>query len=94
MLKFLIILFLVVFVFPSMIFSLWSYLAQKKESKNRKAKSRKPTLTHAQMMALLEPDGIPAHREKAVEAESAPKTVLQTAPHEVQTIVLKREIYY
>lgn len=107
MIKFLVIVFLVVFVIPSMISSLWSYFAQKKEAKNPKNKIRNKPLTHAQMMALLEPDGIPAKHEEAVEAEPAPRIMPQAAPHrveeqaavksephEVQTIVLRREIYY
>ena len=58
MIKFLIIVFLVVFVIPSMIFSLWAYFEQKKEAKNPKGQPRPQNLTHAQMMALLEPDGL------------------------------------
>ena len=99
MIKFLIIVFLVVFVIPSVIFSIWAYFSDQKEAKNRKAPR---PLTHAQMMALLEPDGKPAQRpSQKVERPAEKKQVEQPrpiivkqAPHEVQTITLKREIYY
>lgn len=113
MIKFLIIVFLVVFVIPSMIFSLWSYFEQKKEAKNPKAKSRIPALTHEQMMSLLEPDGLKSlqHKSTAARPETKPaaelaprpeprrteqtqQATVKSAPHEVQTITLKREIYY
>ena len=108
MIKFLVIVFLVVFVIPSMIFSLWSYFDQKKKAKNPKAQPRPQNLTHAQMMALLEPDGLQSlHRQEAeaqpvsepVKPQQAPhrveqQTTVKSAPHEVQTITLKREIYY
>ena len=59
MIKFLIIVFLVVFVIPSVIFSIWAYFSDQKEAKNRKAPR---PLTHAQMMALLEPDETLIHK--------------------------------
>ena len=114
MIKFLFIVFMVVFFIPSMIFSLWSYFEQKKEAKNPKAKPRPHNLTHAQMMALLEPDGLASLQRQAAAAarpvekpaaepvrriaphrvEQAQQTTTKIAPHEVQTITLKREIYY
>ena len=114
MIKFLVIVFLVVFVIPSMIFSLWSYFDQKKKAKNPKAQPRPQNLTHAQMMALLEPDGLASLQRQAEAAarpvakpaaeplpqlaphrvELAQQATTKIAPHEVQTITLKREIYY
>ena len=111
MIKFLVIVFLVVFVIPSMIFSLWSYFDQKKKAKNPRAQPRPQNLTHAQMMALLEPDGLQSLNRKEAESQSVTQPVtepvpqpaphrveeqatVKSAPHEVQTIVLKREIYY
>lgn len=111
MIKFLVIVFLVVFVIPSMIFSLWSYFDQKKKAKNPKAQPRPQNLTHAQMMALLEPDGLQSLNRKEAESQSVTQPVTEPVPkpaphrveeqaevksalHEVQTIVLKREIYY
>ena len=111
MIKFLVIVFLVVFVIPSMIFSLWSYFDQKKKAKNPRAQPRPQNLTHAQMMALLEPDGLQSLNRKDAESQSVTQPVtepvpqpaphrveeqatVKSAPHEVQTIVLKREIYY
>ena len=110
MIKFLIIVFLVVFVIPSMIFSLWAYFDDKKNAKNRK--QPKP-LTHAQMMALIEPDGLKslqhkpaaarpvtkpaaelAPRPKPRRTEQTQQTTVKSKPHEVQTIILKREIFY
>ena len=107
MIKFLIIVFLVVFFIPSMIFSLWSYFAQKKETKNPKTRPHPQNLTHNQMMALLAPDGLQSLNRQEAEAQpvsepvkpqQAPhrveqQTTVKSAPHEVQTIVLKREIY-
>ena len=114
MIKFLFIVFMVVFFIPSMIFSLWSYFEQKKEAKNLKTKPRPHNLTHAQMMALLEPDGLASLQRQAAAAarpvekpaaepvrriashrvEQAQQTTVKSALHEVQTITLKREIYY
>ena len=113
MIKFLIGVFFFLFVIPSMIFSIWAYFEQKKEAKNPKAKSRPHALTHEQMMALLEPDGLNSlQRQSAATrsetkpaAELAPRpeprrteqtqqATVKSAPHEVQTITLKREIYY
>ena len=111
MIKFLVIVFLVVFVIPSMIFSLWSYFDQKKKAKNPRAQPRPQNLTHAQMMALLEPDGLQSLNRKEAESQSVTQPVtepvpkpaphrveeqaeVKSAPHEVQTIVLKSEIYY
>ena len=114
MIKFLIGVFVFLFVIPSMIFSIWAYFEQKKEAKNPKAKPRPHNLTHAQMMALLEPDGLASLQRQAEAAarpvekpaaepvrriaphrvEQAQHTTVKSAPHEVQTITLKREIYY
>ena len=110
MIKFLIGVFFWLFVIPSMIFSLWAYFDDKKNAKNRK--QPKP-LTHAQMMALLEPDGLKslqrqsaaARPETKPAAELAPRpeprrteqtqqATVKSFPHEVQTITLKRELYY
>ena len=101
MLKFLFIVFMVVFFIPSMIFTLWAYFEDKKEAKNRKLPCPH-SLTHAQMMALLQPDRRPAQRPvQKIERPAAKKHVEQAetirikqAPHEIQTITLKREIYY
>ena len=110
MIKFLIGVFFWLFVIPSMIFSLWAYFDDKKNAKNRK---QPRPLTHAQMMALLEPDGLKSlQRQSAATrpetkpaAELAPcpeprrteqtqQATVKSSPHEVQTITLKREIYY
>ena len=53
MIKFLIGVFVFLFVIPSMIFSIGAYFEQKKEAKNPKAKPRPHNLTHAQMMDLI-----------------------------------------
>ena len=113
MIKFLIVVFVFLFVIPSMIFSIWAYFEQKKDAKNSKGQPRPQNLTHAQMMALLEPDGLKslqrqsaaARPETKPAAELAPRpeprrteqtqqVTVKSAPHEVQTITLKREIYY
>lgn len=102
MIKFLIGVFILLFVIPSVIFSIWAHFEEKKAAKNRKPPR---PLTHAQMMALLEPDGIPATAVKEEPAAAQPASrpaeppeeqpvIIQNAPHEVQTIVMKREIYY
>ena len=104
MIKFLIGVFILLFVIPSVIFSIWAHFEEKKAAKNRKPPH---PLTHAQMMALLEPDGIPAtvaaeeEEPAAAQPSSRPAeppeeqpVIIQNAPHEVQTIVMKREIYY
>ena len=110
MIKFLIGVFVFLFVIPSMIFSLWAYFDDKKNAKNRKQPS---PLTHAQMMALLEPDGLKSLQRQSAAArpvtkpaaELAPRpeprrteqtqhTTVKSKPHEVQTITLKREIFY
>lgn len=101
MIKFLIIVFMVVFLIPSMIFSLWSYFEQKKEAKKH---IYTPSLSHYQMKALLKPEVISVDSEES-DSQSSAKTESQSAqccdkkktngaPHEVQTIVLKRELYY
>ncbi len=94
-----------------MIFSLWSYFDQKKKAKNPRAQPRPQNLTYAQMMALLEPDGLQSLNRKEAESQSVTQPVtepvpkpaphrveeqaeVKSAPHEVQTILLKREIYY
>ena len=113
MIKFLIGVFVFLFVIPSMIFSIWAYFEQKKEAKNPKRQPRPQNLTHAQMMSLLEPDGLNSlQRQSAATrsetkpaAELAPRpeprrteqthqATVKSSPHEVQTITLKREIYY
>ncbi len=95
MIKFLIGVFVFLFVIPSMIFSLWAYFDDKKSAKNRK---QPRPLTHAQMMALLQPDGRPVQRIERPAAkkpvEQAETVRIKQAPHEVQTITLRREIYY
>ena len=99
MLKFLIRVFVIFFVLPSVIFSIWAYFDDKKEAKNRK---HPRPLTHAQMMALFESDVEPAQRpvqkaEKPAEKKQVEQPrliIVKQAPHEVQTITLKREIYY
>ena len=113
MIKFLIVVFVFLFVIPSMIFSIWAYFEQKKEAKNPKGQPRPQNLTHAQMMALLEPDGLKslqrqsaaARPETKPAAELAPRpeprrteqthqATVKSSPHEVQTITLRRELYY
>ena len=113
MIKFLIVVFVFLFVIPSMIFSIWAYFEQKKEANNPKGQPRPQNLTHAQMMALLEPDGLNSlqHQQAAARpvtkpaAELAPRpesrrteqtqqATVKSSPHEVQTITLKRELYY
>ena len=113
MIKFLIGVFIFLFVIPSMIFSIWAYFEQKKEAKNPKGQPRPQNLTHAQMMALLEPDGLKSLQHKPAAArpvtkpaaELAPRpeprrteqthqATVKSSPHEVQTITLKREIFY
>ena len=110
MIKFLIGVFVFLFVIPSIIFSLWAYFDDKKSAKNRK---QPRPLTHAQMMALLEPDGLKslqhkpaaarpvtkpaaelAPRPKPRRTEQTQQTTVKSKPHEVQTITLKREIFY
>ena len=110
MIKFLIGVFFWLFVIPSVIFSLWAYFDDKKNAKNRK---QPRPLTHAQMMALLEPDGLKslqhkpaaarpvtkpaaelAPRPKPRRTEQTQQTTVKSKPHEVQTISLKREIFY
>jgi hypothetical protein len=49
------------------------------------------------MMALLEPDGKPVAKKPVKPAEKKSDkqpVIIKQAPHEVQTIILKREIYY
>ena len=110
MIKFLIGVFVFLFVIPFMIFSLWAYFDDKKNAKNRKQPS---PLTHAQMMALLEPDGLKSLQHKSAagmpvtkpatelaprprprRTEQTQQTTVKSKPHEVQTITLKREIFY
>ena len=97
MIKFLFVVFMLTVVFPSVLCMVWYYFSEKKEAKKSKAKKHTP-LTHAQLMALLEPEGKPMQNSVPVKAPEK-KTVEQPiivkqAPHEVQTITLKREIYY
>ena len=60
-----------------------------------KSKENKPSLTHAQMMSLLETNEKPLHKseEKKRYEQAIPVTTKQLT-HEVQSIILKREIYY
>lgn len=99
MIKFLLVAFLIVIIVPSVFGMICSYFHEKKAAKS---KGNKPSLTHAQMMALLEPDETPVHKpvqkmEKTAEKqryEQTKQTTTKQAPHEVQSIILKREIYY
>ena len=97
MIKFLFVVFMIMVVFPSVLCMVWYYFSEKKEAKQSKSKKHKP-LTNAQMMALLEPDGKSVHKSAPVKvAEKKPVVqpiIVKQAPHEVQTITLKREIYY
>ena len=98
MIKFLFVVFMITVVFPSVLGMVWSHFAEKKAAKEAKSNNHKTSLTHAQMMALLEPDGKPVHKSVSVKAsEKKPverPIIVKQAPHEVQTITLKREIYY
>ena len=88
MIKFLFVVFMITVVFPSVFGMVWWHFIEKKAVKETKSKKHSAPLSHAQMMALLEPDGKPV--KKAV----AQPVIVKQAPHEVQTIILKREIYY
>ena len=94
MVKIVFVLFLLFFVLPSV----WSYFYNKKLSKERNLSA---PLTDEEMQALLLPGGKPRPVKK--QNSSAPKkpiqkpvekSVVKQAPHEVQSIILKREIYY
>lgn len=94
MVKIVFVLFLLFFVLPSV----WSYFYNKKLSKNIKPSV---PLTDEQMQALLQPDGKPklvkkqnSSAPKKPVQKSVEKPVVKQAPHEVQSIILKREIYY
>lgn len=99
MIKFLFVVFLIIIIVPSVFGMICSYFHEKKVVKSKR---NKPSLTHAQMMALLEPDEKPVHKpvqkiEKYSEKkryEQSRQTITNQAPHEVQSIILKREIYY
>ena len=99
MIKFLFVVFFIIIVFPSLFGMICSYFHEKKAAKSR---GKKPSLTYAQMMALLEPDETLIHKpvkriEKTAEKkryEQSRQTITNQAPHEVQSIILKREIYY
>lgn len=99
MFKFLFVGVLIIIIVPSLFGMISSYCHEKKTAKS---KEYKPSLTHAQMMALLEPDEKPVHKpvqkiEKSSEKkryEQTRQTITNQAPHEVQSIILKREIYY
>ena len=96
MIKFLFVVFMITVVFPSVLGMVWSHFLEKKTAKEAKAKNPKSSLSHSQMMALLEPDGKPVHKTVKV-AEKKPveqPVIIKQAPHEVQTIILKREFYY
>ena len=96
MIKFLFVVFMITVVFPSILGMVWSHFAEKKAAKEAKSNNHKTSLTHAQMMALLEPDGKPMQKPvKAPENKTIEQPIIvKQAPHEVQTIILKREIYY
>lgn len=97
MIKFLFIVFMITVVFPSVLGMVWSHFLEKKAAKESKAKIHKSPLSHSQMMALLEPDGKLVAKKTAKAAEKKPveqPVIIKQAPHEVQTIILKREIYY
>ena len=80
MIKFLIGVFIFLFVIPSMIFLIWAYFEQKKEAKNSKGQPRPQNLTHAQMMALLEPDGLKSLQHKPAATRSETKPAAELAP--------------
>ena len=77
MIKFLIGVFVFLFVIPFMIFSLWAYFDDKKNAKNRKQPS---PLTHAQMMALLEPDGLKSLQRQSAAARPETKPAAEAKP--------------
>ena len=93
MLKILFILFILIIVLPSVICWLMWYFTEKKKCKPQSK------LTDAQMQELLSDEGLTTKEvEGAIPAQSAQKEKLNTSektePHETQTIVLKRDIYY
>ena len=107
MLRVLFFAFLITMVLPSVIYTIFGYFYQKKCA--RKAAARKPALhfIDEQMAGLLQPDGkintaIQTEEEPAKDdsenlAEAPiekPVMIIKEPPHEVQTIILKREIYY
>ena len=97
MIKFLFIVFMFTVVFPSVLGMVWSHFLEKKTAKEAKAKTLKSPLSHSQMMALLEPGGKPVAKKpaRATEKKTVEQPVIiKQTPHEVQTIILKREIYY
>ena len=97
MIKFLFVVFMITVVFPSVLCMVWSHFSEKKATKEAKSKNHQSTLTHSQMMALLEPDGKPVTKKpiKVAENKSVEQPVIiKQLSHEVQTIILKREIYY
>ena len=97
MIKFLFIVFMFTVVFPSVLGMVWSHFLEKKTAKEAKAKTLKSPLSHSQMMALLEPGGKPVAKKPVKPAEKKPvkqPVIIKQEPHEVQTIILKREIYY
>ena len=97
MIKFLFVVFMITVVFPSVLGMVWSHFLEKKTAKEAKAKNPKSSLSHSQMMALLEPDGKPVAKKPVKPAEKKSDkqpVIIKQAPHEVQTIILKREIYY
>ena len=96
MIKFLFVVFMITVVFPSVFGMVWWHLIEKKAVKETKSKKHSAPLSHAQMMALLEPDGKPVKKiQKTAEKKPVEQPVIiKQAPHAVQTIILKREIYY
>lgn len=98
MIKCLFVVFFIIIVFPSLFGMICSYFHEKKAAKS---KGKKSSLTYAQMMALLEPDETLIHKpvqkiEKQAKNryEQSRQTTIKQSPHEVQSIILKREIYY
>ena len=106
MLRVLFFAFLITMVLPSVIYTICGYFYQKKCAK---AAARKPDshFTDEQLAGLLQPDGKintaiqteeePAKDDSENPAEAPiekPVMIIKEPPHEVQTIILKREIYY
>ena len=76
MIKFLFVVFMITVVFPSVLGMVWSHYLEKKAAKDAGSKKHRPPLSHAQMMALLEPDGKPV--KKAV----AQPVIIKQTPYE------------
>lgn len=106
MLRVLFFVFLITMVLPSVIYTICGYFYQKKCAKTA---ARKPAshFTDEQLAGLLQPDGnintaVQPKEEPAKEVSKKPAeepierpvVVIKEPPHEVQTMILKREIYY